>query len=97
LREFSKFRDFSENRSVLFPSTLVTIAEGGSRHGKKLDFSRQRFCDWNFQSQKGNFIVTTPFRQIILGSDPQTNRFGDPRLKKNPIRVFTEHLNKHTV
>ena len=25
LREFSKFRDFSENRSVLFPSALVTI------------------------------------------------------------------------
>ena len=25
LREFSKFRDFSENRSVLFPSALATI------------------------------------------------------------------------
>ena len=26
LREFSKFRDFSENRSVLFPSALAKIA-----------------------------------------------------------------------
>ena len=30
LREFSKFRDFSANRSVLFPSALVTIAKGSS-------------------------------------------------------------------
>jgi hypothetical protein len=27
LREFSKFRDFSENRSVLFLSALVTATE----------------------------------------------------------------------
>ncbi len=28
LREFSKFRDFSENRSVLFPSALATHNAG---------------------------------------------------------------------
>jgi hypothetical protein len=39
LREFSKFRDFSENLSVLFPSALATIAEGGSRRGYQMYFS----------------------------------------------------------
>jgi len=47
LRELSKFRDFTENRSVLFPSALATIAEASSRGGQQLDF----------QSQKGIFIV----------------------------------------
>jgi hypothetical protein len=38
LREFSKFRDFSENRSVLFPSALATIA---SRHVEVVKMQKQ--------------------------------------------------------
>jgi hypothetical protein len=54
-----KFRDFSGNRSVLFPSALATIAEGLSSR-KAAGFSLPAFfCDLNliFHSQKGIFIV----------------------------------------
>jgi hypothetical protein len=34
LREFSNFRDFSENRSVLFPSALATAVRlNGAQYG----------------------------------------------------------------
>ena len=34
-----------QNRSVLFPSALATIAEESTRRGKRLYFSCPRFCD----------------------------------------------------
>jgi hypothetical protein len=84
LREFSKSRDFSENRSVLSPSSLVTIPEGSSRRGK-LNFRSPCFCDWNFQSQKVRQKVI-----FHLLNDPQTERLGDLRLQEtenHPCRV----------
>jgi hypothetical protein len=70
----TKFRGFSENLSVLFPSALVTIAEGSSRREKQLDFSCPHFCDYNFQSQKGNFTVIQ-YRGFSVGYDESSRLF----------------------
>ncbi len=46
LREFSKFRDFSENRSVLFPSVLVTTETLHLTHDA--DTLTVKNYPWNF-------------------------------------------------
>jgi hypothetical protein len=74
LRELSKLRDFSENRSVLSPFTLATIAEGSSLRRKQLYFSCLRFCDWNFQSQKGIgifIVIQHLFGNLFLAPTPK--------------------------
>ena len=78
LREFSKFRDFSENRSVLFPSALATIAEESSRRGKQLWYRCTAFLRLEISVTKRYFYRDTdPFRQVLFGTDPKTNYFGD--------------------
>jgi hypothetical protein len=87
LRELSKFRDFTENRSVLFPSVLATIAEASCRRGKQLDF----------QSRKSIFIV------CISNPSPGSVLFNRSNLlkRKDLLRVTIEparpHLDVHFI
>ena len=61
----------------------------GSRRGLQLNFSCPRFCDWNFRSQKGIFYRdTAPFGQFLFGRGPQTERFGDLRLRNTVKHLF---------
>jgi hypothetical protein len=94
----SKFRDFSENRAFLFPSELVTIAEGGSRRGKQLDFNPDARVLWlEFSVTKRYFYRDTEtVRQILLDfwyrppNRPLWWSSIAENCKKCPFRVFDQ-------
>jgi hypothetical protein len=57
MREFSKFRDFSENRSVLFPSALTARLQKEVLVSEINCSLADRVLCLEFQSQKRYFIV----------------------------------------
>jgi hypothetical protein len=64
--------DSSENRSVLFPSALATIAEGGSRRGNQLKtLSSNERQDQDLGQRAPTFGEALP-RQAHRHSHPQT-------------------------
>ena len=84
LGEFSKLRDFSENRSVLFPSALTTIAEGSSHRGNHLcsrctvflwlEFSvtKRYFLSWYIPLSPIYFLAPTPKPTTLTTFDCRT-------------------------